>query len=74
MLISVFLTYTFLGNLYFGNVRTGEAVEFGIVNFDGVLRAMTLLVRVVTGEDWHTIFRDSMVSLLFFFSHWILLG
>ena len=55
------LLFTFFGNLHFGIVRTGEAVDFAIVNFGDVLRSLNLLIRVVTGEDWHTIFRDSMV-------------
>ena len=62
VLACVVLLYTLLGNLHFGNVRSGEALDYGIINFSEMLRATNALVRVVTGEDWHTIFRDAMVS------------
>ena len=61
VLLTILLLYTFLGNLFFRNVRSGEAVDTSFVNFVGFFRAFNVLIRVVTGEDWYTIFRDTMV-------------
>ena len=57
----VLLFFTFIGNLHFGLLRTGQSIDFAIINFRDVFRSLNLLIRVVTGEDWHTIFRDSTV-------------
>ena len=62
MLFSIILLFSLLGNLYFSNLRSGEAINFSFVNFARIQFSANLVIRVVTGEDWHTIFRDAMVT------------
>ena len=63
VLLSILLLYTFMGHLYFSNVRTGEAINFSFVTFNRFFSSLNLMIRVVTGEDWYTIFQDSMVGV-----------
>jgi len=35
---------------------------FSFVNFAGILPSAVLSWRIMTGEDWHQILRDTMVS------------
>lgn len=75
VLLCIIVTYAFVGNLFFTNVRSGEAVDYGLVNFNGVFVSMNIVFRVMTGEDWHQLLTDAMASssLVFFFGMWILL-
>lgn len=56
------MTYGFIGNLFFSNVRSGEAIDYGLVNFNGVFVSVQIVFRVMTGEDWHQLLTDTMVS------------
>ena len=63
VLLMIALMYAFVGSLFFSGLRSGEAVNYDQVNFDGIFVSMNLVIRVVTGEDWHQILWDSMVCV-----------
>lgn len=65
VLLAIILTYAFIGNLFLNNVRSGEAIDYGVVNFSGVLDSIAIVIRVMTGEDWHQLLADSMVCMLY---------
>ena len=70
VLLCIIVTYAFVGNLFFTNVRSGEAVDYGLVNFNGVFVSGNIVFRVMTGEDWHQLLTDAMASLsLVFFGN-----
>ena len=64
VLMAIILSYAFIGILFFNNVRSGEAIDYGIVNFNGVFVSSFIVLRVMTGEDWHQILTDSMVCVV----------
>ena len=64
-LMSIILAYAFALNLFFNNVRSGEAIDYGLVNFNGVFASIVLVFRVMTGEDWHQLLTDAMVSMTY---------
>ena len=37
---------------------------YRLVNFNGIFESMNLVVRVSTGEDWHQLLWDTMVSIV----------
>ncbi len=53
--------YSFVGTLFFGNIRSGEALDYSLVNFNGIFVSIHLVIRIMTGEDWYQIFWDTMV-------------
>ena len=60
-LLAIIVMYAFTGILFFNNVRSGEAIDYGLVNFNGVFVSAFIVFRVMTGEDWHLILTDTMV-------------
>lgn len=61
--MAIIVSYAFIGILFFSNVRSGEAIDYGIVNFNGVFVSSGIVLRVMTGEDWHQILADARVSV-----------
>lgn len=61
--MAIIVSYAFVGILFFSNVRSGEAIDYGVVNFNGVITSIGIVLRVVTGEDWHQILADARVSM-----------
>lgn len=62
VLLFIILTYTFTGSIIFSNLRTGEGINLSRVNFDGTFSSFSIAIRVMTGEDWHHLLWDAMVS------------
>lgn len=62
VLFFIVLTYSFIGNIIFSNLRTGEGINFSRVNFERPLSSFSIAIRVMTGEDWHHLLWDAMVS------------
>ncbi len=60
--MAIIISYAFVGILFFGNIRSGEAIDYGLVNFNGVFVSIAIVLRVMTGEDWHQILADARVS------------
>ncbi len=61
VLLMTSIMYSFIGALFFANIRSGEALDYSVVNFDGILVSLHLVIRTMTGEDWYQIFWDTMV-------------
>ena len=59
----IILTYAFIGDIIFLNLRTGEGITLSWVNFDGAFQSFYLAFRVMTGEDWHHLLWDAMVRM-----------
>ena len=57
------LTYSLVGNVLFNNLRSGEAIDYGRVNFNDTVDAFNLVTRVATGEDWFKLLTDAMVRV-----------
>ncbi|RXG67648.1 Sodium leak channel non-selective protein [Armadillidium vulgare] len=55
------LSYALAGCILFGNVKYGENIGRQ-ANFETAISGITLLFRIVTGEDWHKIMHDCMVT------------
>uniref|UniRef100_A0A3Q3IHB4 Sodium leak channel NALCN n=1 Tax=Monopterus albus TaxID=43700 RepID=A0A3Q3IHB4_MONAL len=55
------LCYAFAGVVLFGTVKFGENINRH-ANFSTAGRAITVLFRIVTGEDWNKIMHDCMVQ------------
>ena len=62
-LTAIIVSYAFVGSLFFSDVRSGEAIDYGVVNFNGVFVSIGIVLRVMTGEDWHQILADAQVSM-----------
>uniref|UniRef100_A0A671U6P0 Sodium leak channel NALCN n=1 Tax=Sparus aurata TaxID=8175 RepID=A0A671U6P0_SPAAU len=58
------LCYAFAGVVLFGTVKYGENINRH-ANFSTAGRAITVLFRIVTGEDWNKIMHDCMVQAPF---------
>ncbi|KAF2357306.1 Ion transport domain [Trinorchestia longiramus] len=54
------LSYALAGVLLFGTVKSGEGIGRRS-NFSTALSGITLLFRIVTGEDWNKIMHDCMI-------------
>nr|XP_014343626.1 PREDICTED: sodium leak channel non-selective protein [Latimeria chalumnae] len=54
------LCYAFAGVVLFGTVKYGENINRH-ANFSSAGKAITVLFRIVTGEDWNKIMHDCMV-------------
>ncbi|CAM9262063.1 unnamed protein product, partial [Lampetra planeri] len=54
------LCYAFAGVVLFGTVKYGENINRH-ANFSTAGKAITVLFRIVTGEDWNKIMHDCMV-------------
>ena len=63
VLVAIILTYAFTGNLFFNHLHAGEAIDYGIVNFNGAIVSINIAIRVITGEDWHHLLADAMVGM-----------
>uniref|UniRef100_A0A8C4QUY6 Ion transport domain-containing protein n=1 Tax=Eptatretus burgeri TaxID=7764 RepID=A0A8C4QUY6_EPTBU len=59
------LCYAFAGVVLFGTVKYGENINRH-ANFSSAGKAIALLFRIVTGEDWNKIMHDCMVCFGFF--------
>ena len=57
LLFLIFCMYAILGSFMFGAIAKGEVMD-DYTNFQNFGYAMLLLVRICTGEDWHTIMYD----------------
>uniref|UniRef100_A0A671QAW2 Sodium leak channel NALCN n=1 Tax=Sinocyclocheilus anshuiensis TaxID=1608454 RepID=A0A671QAW2_9TELE len=55
------LCYAFAGVILFGTVKYGENINRH-ANFSTAGKAITVLFRIVTGEDWNKIMHDCMVQ------------
>ncbi|XP_016408953.1 sodium leak channel non-selective protein-like [Sinocyclocheilus rhinocerous] len=55
------LCYAFAGVVLFGTVKYGENINRH-ANFSTTGKAITVLFRIVTGEDWNKIMHDCMVQ------------
>uniref|UniRef100_A0A8C1IMI9 Sodium leak channel NALCN n=1 Tax=Cyprinus carpio TaxID=7962 RepID=A0A8C1IMI9_CYPCA len=55
------LCYAFAGVVLFGTVKYGENINRH-ANFSTAGKAITVLFRIVTGEDWNKIMHDCMVQ------------
>ncbi|TKC47364.1 hypothetical protein EI555_008850, partial [Monodon monoceros] len=55
------LCYAFAGVVLFGTVKYGENINRH-ANFSSAGKAITVLFRIVTGEDWNKIMHDCMVQ------------
>uniref|UniRef100_A0A3Q1HJT1 Sodium leak channel NALCN n=1 Tax=Anabas testudineus TaxID=64144 RepID=A0A3Q1HJT1_ANATE len=55
------LCYAFAGVVLFGTVKFGENINRH-ANFSTAGKAITVLFRIVTGEDWNKIMHDCMVQ------------
>ena len=62
--MAIIVSCAFVALLFFNNVRSGEAIDYGLVNFNGVFASIGIVLRVMTGEDWHQILTDARVSML----------
>ncbi|XP_061547931.1 sodium leak channel non-selective protein isoform X7 [Phycodurus eques] len=58
------LCYAFAGVVLFGTVKYGENINRH-ANFSTAGQAITVLFRIVTGEDWNKIMHDCMVQAPF---------
>uniref|UniRef100_A0A8C4GLC7 Sodium leak channel, non-selective n=1 Tax=Dicentrarchus labrax TaxID=13489 RepID=A0A8C4GLC7_DICLA len=58
------LCYAFAGVVLFGTVKYGENINRH-ANFSTAGKAITVLFRIVTGEDWNKIMHDCMVQAPF---------
>uniref|UniRef100_A0A3B4X4W2 Sodium leak channel NALCN n=1 Tax=Seriola lalandi dorsalis TaxID=1841481 RepID=A0A3B4X4W2_SERLL len=58
------LCYAFAGVVLFGTVKFGENINRH-ANFSTAGKAITVLFRIVTGEDWNKIMHDCMVQAPF---------
>ncbi|XP_063069681.1 sodium leak channel non-selective protein [Engraulis encrasicolus] len=58
------LCYAFAGVVLFGTVKYGENINRH-ANFSTAGKAITVLFRIVTGEDWNKIMHDCMVTAPF---------
>ncbi|XP_033842878.1 sodium leak channel non-selective protein isoform X1 [Periophthalmus magnuspinnatus] len=58
------LCYAFAGVVLFGTVKYGENLNRH-ANFSTAGKAITVLFRIVTGEDWNKIMHDCMVQAPF---------
>ena len=57
LLLLIFCMYAILGSFVFGTITTGKVID-DYTNFQNFGYAMLLLIRISTGEDWHTIMYD----------------
>ena len=55
------LCYAFIGVVLFGNVKYGRQLDRQ-ANFSTGPKAIALLFRIVTGEDWNNIMHDCMLQ------------
>ncbi|XP_056321444.1 sodium leak channel non-selective protein isoform X2 [Danio aesculapii] len=55
------LCYAFAGVVLFGTVKYGENINRH-ANFSTAAKAIIVLIRIVTGEDWNKIMHDCMVQ------------
>ncbi|XP_032878993.1 sodium leak channel non-selective protein isoform X2 [Amblyraja radiata] len=55
------ICYAFAGVVLFGTVKYGENINRH-ANFSSAGKAITVLFRIVTGEDWNKIMHDCMVQ------------
>ena len=62
VLITIIVTYSLVSTLFFNTLRSGQAINYALVNFNDVFTSSTLFVRIVTGEDWHHLLWDAMVD------------
>ncbi len=63
VLIMISIMYSFIGALFFANIRSGEALDYSMVNFNGIRASLGLVIRIMTGEDWYQILWDTMVCV-----------
>ncbi len=63
VLVMTSFVYSFVGALFFGSIRSGEALDYSVVNFNGILVSFNLVIRIMTGEDWYQILWDTMVCV-----------
>ncbi|CAG0900970.1 unnamed protein product [Cyprideis torosa] len=61
-LFVLILTYGLIGNILFGTVRHMEAIHRN-ANFATTSNGITMLFRIVTGEDWNKIMHNCMVQV-----------
>ncbi len=54
--------YAFAGVILFGTVKYGEGVSRH-ANFGTATKGVSMLFRIVTGEDWNKIMHDCMVQV-----------
>ncbi|XP_076062886.1 sodium leak channel non-selective protein na isoform X5 [Oratosquilla oratoria] len=55
------LSYALAGSILFGTVKYGEGIGRQ-ANFQTATNGITLLFRIVTGEDWNKIMHDCMIA------------
>ncbi|CAG0914974.1 unnamed protein product [Notodromas monacha] len=60
-LFLLILTYGLIGNILFGNIRYMEGIH-RLANFQTAPNGITMLFRIVTGEDWNKIMHNCMVQ------------
>jgi len=53
--------YALAGVILFGSVKYGEAVNRQ-ANFQTAINGISMLFRIVTGEDWNRVLHDCMLS------------
>ncbi|VUZ56904.1 unnamed protein product, partial [Hymenolepis diminuta] len=60
-MVVLMLVYGLLGVVLFGSVKYGDNLGRH-ANFNNAFRAIILLTRIVTGEDWNKIMHDCMIQ------------
>ncbi|VDO07851.1 unnamed protein product [Rodentolepis nana] len=60
-MVVLMLVYGLLGVVLFGSVKYGDNLGRH-ANFKNAFRAIILLTRIVTGEDWNKIMHDCMIQ------------
>ncbi|QQP31703.1 Uncharacterized protein FKW44_025387 [Caligus rogercresseyi] len=53
--------YALVGVILFGSVKYGEAINRQ-ANFRTAMNGISMLFRIVTGEDWNRVLHDSMLE------------
>uniref|UniRef100_A0A061RPV3 Voltage-dependent calcium channel L type alpha-1D n=1 Tax=Tetraselmis sp. GSL018 TaxID=582737 RepID=A0A061RPV3_9CHLO len=61
LLVLLFFIYAYVGVLLFGTVRINEGMNHH-ANFTKFWKALNVLLRVATNDDWYPIMKDCMAS------------
>lgn len=61
LLILIFFIYSILGVFLFNNIPFNDIID-SHTNFNNFSSAMVTLFRISTGEDWHLIMHQCIVS------------